>query len=49
MLFLNLWSLLLEKPILWHIMSHFSSFGFNDFYIALGYKGEEIKKLFSFV
>ena len=34
------------RPILWHIMSHFSSFGYNDFYIALGYKGEEIKNYF---
>ena len=32
------------KPILWHIMMHYSYFGFNDFVIALGYKGEAIKK-----
>jgi glucose-1-phosphate cytidylyltransferase len=32
------------KPILWHIMMHYSCFGFNDFVIALGYKGEVIKK-----
>jgi glucose-1-phosphate cytidylyltransferase len=32
------------KPILWHIMMHYSSFGWNDFVIALGYKGEVIKK-----
>jgi len=31
-------------PILWHIMSHYAHFGFNDFVIALGYKGEVIKK-----
>jgi glucose-1-phosphate cytidylyltransferase len=30
-------------PILWHIMMHYSSFGFNEFVIALGYKGECIK------
>jgi glucose-1-phosphate cytidylyltransferase len=32
------------KPILWHIMMHYSCYGFNDFVIALGYKGEVIKK-----
>lgn len=34
------------KPILWHIMKIYSHFGFNDFVIALGYKGEMIKKYF---
>lgn len=32
------------KPILWHIMMHYYQFGHRDFYIALGYKGEVIKK-----
>jgi glucose-1-phosphate cytidylyltransferase len=32
------------KPILWHIMMHYSHYGFSDFIIALGYKGEVIKK-----
>jgi glucose-1-phosphate cytidylyltransferase len=32
------------KPILWHIMTHNAHYGFNDFAIALGYKGEVIKK-----
>lgn len=32
------------RPILWHIMKHYSHFGHNDFVIALGYKGELIKK-----
>ena len=36
-----------NKPILIHIMKHFSKAGFNEFYIALGYKGDEIKKYFS--
>ena len=31
-------------PILWHIMMHFSHFGFNEFVIALGYKGNIIKR-----
>jgi glucose-1-phosphate cytidylyltransferase len=32
------------KPIMWHIMQHYASYGFFDFVIALGYKGEVIKK-----
>jgi len=32
------------RPILWHIMMHYSHFGFDEFAIALGYKGEFIKK-----
>lgn len=32
------------KPILWHIMMHYAHYGFNNFVIALGYKGEVLKK-----
>ena len=32
------------KPILWHIMKHYSHYNFNQFVIALGYKAEVIKK-----
>lgn len=32
------------KPILWHIMKIYEHYGFKDFVIALGYKGEYIKK-----
>jgi glucose-1-phosphate cytidylyltransferase len=32
------------RPILWHIMRHYAHYGFKDFLIALGYKGEVIKK-----
>jgi glucose-1-phosphate cytidylyltransferase len=32
------------RPILWHIMMHYSTYGFNEFVIALGYKGEYIKR-----
>lgn len=32
------------RPILWHIMKHYGHFGFKNFVIALGYKGEIIKK-----
>lgn len=35
-----------EKPILWHIMKHYARYGFNEFVIALGYKGEIIKRFF---
>lgn len=35
-----------EKPILWHIMKHYAHYGFNEFVIALGYKGEAIKRFF---
>jgi len=31
-------------PILWHIMMHYSCYSFKHFVIALGYKGEAIKK-----
>jgi glucose-1-phosphate cytidylyltransferase len=33
-------------PILWHIMNGYASHGFNDFIVALGYKGEFIKDYF---
>ncbi|MTI85032.1 MAG: glucose-1-phosphate cytidylyltransferase [Firmicutes bacterium] len=35
-----------EMPILWHIMKHYSYYGFNDFILCLGYKGELIKEYF---
>jgi len=34
------------KPILWHIIQIYGHFGFREFAIALGYKGEVIKKYF---
>src|SRR3954447_12504450 len=34
------------RPILWHIMKHYSRYGFNEFVLALGYKGDEIKRYF---
>ncbi|HEY3291859.1 MAG TPA: glucose-1-phosphate cytidylyltransferase [Anaerolineae bacterium] len=34
------------RPILWHIMQWYARFGFNEFVIALGYKGEQIKEYF---
>jgi len=35
-----------NKPILWHIMKIFSHYGFNDFILCLGYKGEMIREFF---
>ncbi|HEY7282288.1 MAG TPA: glucose-1-phosphate cytidylyltransferase [Actinomycetota bacterium] len=32
------------RPILWHIMRHYLRYGFDHFVIALGYKGEVIKR-----
>lgn len=34
-------------PIIWHIMKIFSSQGFEEFFVALGYKGEIFKRYFS--
>jgi glucose-1-phosphate cytidylyltransferase len=34
------------RPILWHIMKHYAHFGFKEFFIALGYKGEYVKRFF---
>ena len=34
-------------PIIWHIMKIYSSYGFNDFIICLGYKGYMIKEYFA--
>ena len=36
-----------DRPILWHIMKLYSHYGFDDFFIALGYKGEMIKHYFA--
>ncbi|MEG1300326.1 MAG: glucose-1-phosphate cytidylyltransferase [Erysipelotrichaceae bacterium] len=35
-----------EKPILWHLMKYYSSFGFNEFIICLGYKSYVVKEFF---
>ena len=34
------------RPILWHIMKYYSHWGYDDFLIALGYRGEYIKRYF---
>src|SRR3989344_5323158 len=33
-------------PLLWHIMKIYSHYGYNDFILCLGYKGEMIKEYF---
>ena len=35
------------KPMLWHIMNLYARYNHKNFYVALGYKGEVIKKYFS--
>src|SRR5271169_6353565 len=34
------------KPILWHIMKQYGHFGLREFHVALGYKGDVIKRYF---
>lgn len=34
------------RPILWHIMKMYSTFGFSDFVLCLGYRGQMIKEYF---
>ena len=35
-----------DRPILWHIMKIYAHYGFTDFILCLGYKGEIIKDYF---
>ena len=35
-----------SRPILWHIMKYYSSFGIQDFVFCLGYKADAIKQYF---
>jgi len=35
-----------NRPILWHIMKIYSHYGFNDFVLLLGYKGDYIRDFF---
>jgi glucose-1-phosphate cytidylyltransferase len=34
------------KPILWHIMRYYAMWGYDDFILCLGYKGEVVKQFF---
>ena len=35
------------RPILWHILQHYAHYGFKEFFVALGYRGEVIKRYFA--
>jgi glucose-1-phosphate cytidylyltransferase len=35
-----------SRPLLWHIMKHYAHYDCNEFYVALGYLGEYIKRYF---
>lgn len=35
-----------DKPIIWNIMKHYSHYGFNEFILCIGYKGDMIKDYF---
>jgi glucose-1-phosphate cytidylyltransferase len=35
-----------ERPILWHILKHYEHYGFHEFLVALGYKGDFIRRYF---
>ena len=34
------------KPILWHVMKHYACFGYKDFVLALGYRGDIVRRYF---
>lgn len=36
-----------SDPILWHILKHYAHYGYDDFVIALGYRGDLIKQYFT--
>jgi glucose-1-phosphate cytidylyltransferase len=36
-----------HRPILWHIMQHYAHYGYDDFIVCLGYRGEYIKRYFA--
>ena len=35
-----------DRPMIWHVMKIFATFGFEDFVLPLGYRGEEIRRYF---
>ncbi|HEX9485683.1 MAG TPA: sugar phosphate nucleotidyltransferase, partial [Gemmatimonadales bacterium] len=34
------------RPLLWHVMKYYAHFGYNDFIVCLGYRGDTIKRYF---
>ncbi len=35
-----------DRPIIWHIMKHYAYYGYKEFVVALGYKGDMLKRYF---
>lgn len=35
-----------SRPLIWHVMMYYAHYGYHDFILCLGYKGDEIKKYF---
>ncbi|MDA1184647.1 MAG: glucose-1-phosphate cytidylyltransferase [Acidobacteria bacterium] len=35
-----------DRPILWHVMRHYAEQGFKEFFVALGFRGEAVKRYF---
>ncbi len=35
------------NPILWHILKHYAHFGYDEFIVALGYRGDMVKQYFA--
>src|SRR5437762_6498547 len=35
-----------NRPIIWHIMKYYASYGYKDFILCLGYKSQKIKEFF---
>ena len=35
-----------DRPMIWHIMKIYCSYGFNNFMLCLGYKGDMIREYF---
>lgn len=36
-----------DKPLIWHVMKHYTLYGFNQFFIVAGYKGELLNEYFN--
>jgi glucose-1-phosphate cytidylyltransferase len=36
-----------DRPIIWHIMKHYAHYGYDEFILALGYRGEKIREYFA--
>ena len=35
-----------NRPVVWHIMKTYAHYGYNDFILCIGYKGDMIKEYF---